>query len=199
MPRLSKKMKDMVTENMRSCILETSEKIILRDGLDALRMENIAKEADISAGSIYNYFKNKEEIIENIMIGISEGLIKVLNDIYESPIPVIEKLRQSACFMFEDSPRVRQLREALRDSSKSLHEKMRKGHRKLVDMFSKSIVQGINEGVFADSDPLLATSVLLGIIHELRVDPSRLFVDLSSQELADKSMEIYLTGMIPRA
>lgn len=35
-----------------------------RDGLNNLSMHKIAKEAKISAGTIYLYFKNKDELLE---------------------------------------------------------------------------------------------------------------------------------------
>ena len=59
MPKLTKKVKDLLTENMRLEIASACERIILTDGLEALTVEKIAKEASVAAGSIYNYFKNQ--------------------------------------------------------------------------------------------------------------------------------------------
>lgn len=44
-------------------ILEASEKIMQADGLYCLNMDLVAKETQLAKGTIYLYFKNKEEIL----------------------------------------------------------------------------------------------------------------------------------------
>ena len=47
---------------MRTRITEAAKKLIFHYGFQKTTMADIAKEADISVGGLYNYFKNKEEI-----------------------------------------------------------------------------------------------------------------------------------------
>lgn len=50
-------------EDMVNRILLATEKRIVQDGLQNLSMRNIAKEADIAAGTLYLYFKTKEDLL----------------------------------------------------------------------------------------------------------------------------------------
>lgn len=52
------------TSEMAMRIFAATERLMAEKGLHALSMQKIAREAGISAGSIYVYFKNKEELLE---------------------------------------------------------------------------------------------------------------------------------------
>lgn len=54
-------------EKTRATILEASKKLILKKGYNATSMRDIAEEADITPGAIYNHFKGKEEIFETLI------------------------------------------------------------------------------------------------------------------------------------
>ncbi|MDD5698872.1 MAG: TetR/AcrR family transcriptional regulator [Victivallaceae bacterium] len=196
MAKLSEKMKALVSENMRHVILETSERIIIRDGLDNLTMKQLAEEAEISAGSIYNYFQNKEEIVSGIMDRAFERLLDSLEAIAGRPLPAADKLRAMAVFMFGDFPQVRKLHEALMHRLPPPDRKnLRNRHRRLLDILTGTIRQGIEAGEFSVCEPVLAASAFLGIIRELQFDPGEMFSGLEPELLAEKAAGIYLSGI----
>lgn len=54
-------------EEMRELIFSAASNIISNEGLDKLSIRKIAKEIQYSPSIIYHYFKDKEEILNNIM------------------------------------------------------------------------------------------------------------------------------------
>jgi TetR/AcrR family transcriptional regulator len=46
----------------RNMIIEAAEKVFFAKGLDPATMDDIAKEAELSKGTLYLYFKNKEDL-----------------------------------------------------------------------------------------------------------------------------------------
>ena len=56
----------MPTEG-KSRIIEATRRVISRSGIAAATMRAIANEADLSTGAIYHYYKNKEEILYDVM------------------------------------------------------------------------------------------------------------------------------------
>lgn len=196
MPKLSKKMKEIVTENMRRSILEISEEIIIREGLDSLTMEKLAREAEVSAGSIYNYFKNKEEIVDSIMENSFQRLLLTLAEIAGKTLSATDKLLATATFMFEDFIRVRSLHESIMHRHPPItREKMRQGHRHLVGLIAGIIKQGMDEGDFAEQDVNIAASAFLGISRELQLDPGEIFTDIPPQTMAETAVSIYMSGI----
>ncbi|MEC4727368.1 TetR/AcrR family transcriptional regulator [Shewanella sp. D64] len=53
-------------DNKRELIFRATEKIIASKGLQGLSMQQIANEAGVAAGTIYRYFKDKEELISEL-------------------------------------------------------------------------------------------------------------------------------------
>src|SRR6056297_3785338 len=49
-------------ERRRNNIVDAAEKVIFAKGLDQATMEEIAEEAELSKGTLYLYFKNKNEL-----------------------------------------------------------------------------------------------------------------------------------------
>ena len=50
----------------RKRIVAAAKKLITESGFENVSIENIAKEAEVSTGSFYTYFKKKEDIIEEL-------------------------------------------------------------------------------------------------------------------------------------
>ncbi len=53
--------------NIRSTIIEVARKSFFENGYRKTAMRSIAKDADVTLSNIYNYFKNKDEILEVIL------------------------------------------------------------------------------------------------------------------------------------
>jgi AcrR family transcriptional regulator len=55
-------------------IVASGREVLLRDGYDAFSTNRIAAEAGISPGSLYQYFPNKDEIIDEVIRRYSDDL-----------------------------------------------------------------------------------------------------------------------------
>ncbi len=79
---------------MKKNILKAANEIIKEEGIDKLSIRKIAKKIDYSAPIVYHYFKDKEDIINTIMI---RGYEKILREIsssqknYKNPRENLEK------------------------------------------------------------------------------------------------------------
>jgi AcrR family transcriptional regulator len=51
----------------RTSILEAAERVFARRGWAATKIADVAKEAGLAAGTLYNYFDSKEHILESII------------------------------------------------------------------------------------------------------------------------------------
>lgn len=56
-----------LAERRRLEIIEAAERCVMKTGLHRLTLRDIAREQGSSLGNIYNYFANKEEIVEAIV------------------------------------------------------------------------------------------------------------------------------------
>lgn len=71
--------------NKEQKILDAAIKIFARKGFANARIAEIADEAGIGVGSVYNYYKNKESILLHILERIWKNLYMQLEKIYSDP------------------------------------------------------------------------------------------------------------------
>jgi AcrR family transcriptional regulator len=70
-------------EAMRELIIATAKEIIAKEGLDNLSIRKIARKIEYSPSVIYNYFKDKEELVNTIM---RSGYMKIINAVSASDL-----------------------------------------------------------------------------------------------------------------
>jgi len=59
----------------RQGILDSTIGLLMRDGIPGLTMERVAAEAGVAKGTLYVYFKNKEEILDAALEASFEPVI----------------------------------------------------------------------------------------------------------------------------
>jgi AcrR family transcriptional regulator len=67
-----------VSEERKQQILDAAEKVFTHKGLDEARMDDIAEGTGVSKGTLYLYFKSKEDLIIAILDRIFRGMFERL-------------------------------------------------------------------------------------------------------------------------
>ncbi len=83
--------------------------IIVKDGYNNLSIRKLSKRLNISPSTIYNYFKNREEIYIYVLNSGFEMLLIELQKAYDSHPDPVEKLRSVCRSVFSFSVRERNL------------------------------------------------------------------------------------------
>ena len=68
-----------VSDERKSQILNAAEQVFTQKGFDRTRMDDIAGETGLSKGTLYLYFKSKDELIIAILDRIFQGIFKQLD------------------------------------------------------------------------------------------------------------------------
>jgi len=68
--------------NKEADILEAAIKVFAKFGYHNSRISQIAKEAGIASGSVYLYYKNKEEVLASIFKNVWQQLFNEITQIY---------------------------------------------------------------------------------------------------------------------
>lgn len=56
-------------------ILEAAERVFARNGYRGATVEQIAQEAEFAVGTLYNFFRSKEELYEEVLASLVEGAV----------------------------------------------------------------------------------------------------------------------------
>jgi AcrR family transcriptional regulator len=78
----------------REQILAAARACFLRNGMHSTSMQDLIREADLSVGAVYRYFKSKNEIINAIAESVAGGLTTRLTEIAtrEPALPLVDAM-----------------------------------------------------------------------------------------------------------
>jgi AcrR family transcriptional regulator len=66
-------------EEAKKVIIDAAITVAIREGYQAMTIEDVAKEVGVTKGALYGYFQNKEELMSEVLIEISKKLEENLN------------------------------------------------------------------------------------------------------------------------
>jgi TetR/AcrR family fatty acid metabolism transcriptional regulator len=171
-------------------ILMAAEKVFAKDGFSRARVSEIAKLAGVGEGTIYDYFKNKEDLILSIPAKRLQNHLDLLSEVFHvrSPLRKLEGLIRSHFTTYLLN------REFLKIFLLDIQFNMRFYHSTAYDIFRKYlriiedvIEEGKAEKTFrSDVNPRVFRNMFLGAFSHLAL---RWFI-LGNDKQYDKTMEI---------
>jgi len=78
----------------RDAILKATLSLVSENGFHGTPMSKIAAEAGVSAGIIYHYFENKEDLIDELYKKLKIDLAQAMMDDYLEDLPLHERFRR---------------------------------------------------------------------------------------------------------
>ena len=170
--RSKNKRADGLVSDKRETILRAAIKIFAGFGYFNSKVSDIAGEAGVADGTVYLYFKNKEDILHSIFDRAMEEFIadgkRELSDIAGPR----EKLTRIAELHLEKLGADRDLavvfQVELRGSIKFMQEFSAAGFAEYLDIIARTIDEGQRAGDFRpDIKPVVAAKILYGSLDEM--------------------------------
>ncbi len=193
----------MPTKDKRTRILKSAVKVFAQKGFYHAKVSEIAKRAGVADGTIYLYFKNKDEILISIF---EEELGKFIAEVQEeiaAETDLIAKVRKyiHAHLRFvKQNPKLAQVFQLeLRQSNRFIKEYSGSKLKEYLNLVGNLIEQGQREGLFrSDIHPGLAKRALFGALDEIATH----WVLLKNgrydlEESANQIAEIFVGGLRP--
>jgi AcrR family transcriptional regulator len=155
-------------QELRELILKTAADMFRKHGYERTSMRAIATAIEYSPGTIYRYFKDKNELMFEISSNGFRIFYKYLNEVrkIEDPMERLKVLGQQYILFAKDHPAYYDLMFIMPDPLKSLNEgeHWEDGHR------SHGVLVGVikecmKAGHFRDHDPIDLSLVIWGQVH----------------------------------
>jgi AcrR family transcriptional regulator len=199
--KISRKEREFLAH--REEILLAAQKVFAAKGFFPTTMSDIAREAEFGTGTLYKYFKSKEELYFTLLDEKVEEincLVKAELSQRTSAVERIKKVlglefeffeRNRDFFMIYTSERSRFEWTVKDELGKGLHEKMVA----YIHLLAEVMKQGIEEGEFRRLDPMDLAHALVGIVNSFIFEwmISRESYPLISK--LDTVLEIFLGGV----
>ena len=188
----------------RTRIIDAAVEVFARKGFHQSRVTDIANLAEVADGTIYLYFKSKEDLLLSIFEEKMERLIVEAREALaplDDPRECLRALAQNHFRLVRDNRSVAEvLSIELRLSNKFLREYRPIMLWEYLDLFRSAMRDGQKRGLIrTDIDPFVLMWAMFGAIDELgmqwvllnRVDKSRFELEAAAEQIAD----VFIRGL----
>jgi TetR/AcrR family fatty acid metabolism transcriptional regulator len=187
----------------RARIIDAAVAVFAEKGFHAARVSDVAKRAGVADGTIYLYFKNKEDLLLSLFEEKMGRLIENLEAAWDGLDDPIDRMRAYARHHF------RQL-QAHPDLAQVLQVELRQSHKFFRDYRPEKLWQYLNAFrsqveeaqrlglVRADVDPFLTMWAIFGALDEISIQwvLARKREKFNLEAAADQVVDLFLVGMM---
>lgn len=197
MPRYSEKQKAALDALMRDDVHRHALKIIGTDGLQGLTVDRIAKAIGVSRGTLYNYFTDRDAILDFVEERTFMPLLDAIDEIAEGDLEPTAKMEAIASAVFAGVHENFALVMALspEKSRRSSRDCKQEGHRRGQAAVQRVIEEGVEQGVIRDLPPELAAEIFLSSVAGLIDNMARRGELRKPEQVIPTFMEILSRGL----
>ncbi len=169
--------KEREKERRRQQIMIAAKRVFSANGFAKSTMEDIAREAELSPGTIYLYFKNKDELYASLSLRILQylniRLKHVINHKGLEPEEYVEALKQAMYDVYDFDPLIvinmfqLQSSESVKNLSPELLSEIIELSQNSLGTMADIFEKGIKKGIFINHHPQAIADALWGMFSGL--------------------------------
>ncbi len=201
--------KERERERRRQQIMVAAKRVFSVKGFSKATMEDIAKEAELSPGTLYLYFKNKDELYASLSLRILQYLLIRLEHVNAepdlTPEQLIKSLKETMYDVYEFDPLILvnmfhlQSSEALKNLTPELLSEIRDLSKNSLNTMAKIFEKGISSGAFVEKKPLVFSDIVWALFSGIVLwdESKRIFNEESNslKETLEIAFEIFAQGI----
>lgn len=167
MARLSDKRREEWDQQMRDLICEAAVYVLTEHGFEGLTMDRVAQTAKVAKGTLYNYFKDKNELLGAMQQAVYRDVREQIPPVVQSSLSPVEKLRAIATLCLESLQAQRTVVLAIFRStafSSRLNEARTENRQYVRGVVAGIIRDGIESGTFRMANPARVADIFVGAL-----------------------------------
>lgn len=187
----------------REAILRSATRVFAEKGFFNSKVADIASAANVADGTVYLYFKGKDDILHSIFDrAMAEFIAEGKRELADMDDPV-ERIRRIARLHLERLGADREMavvfQVELRGSTKFMEEFSAAGFAEYLDLIRKTIEDGQTQGMFRDDiKPVICAKILYGALDEMVTNWVLSKKHYPLLPMADEVLKIFFGGLLVR-
>lgn len=202
--------KERERERRRQQIMVAAKRVFTNKGFSKATMEDIATEAELSPGTLYLYFKNKDELYASLSLRILQYLMIRLEHVNAEPFTDanqrLKSLKEAMFDVYEFDPLIlinmfhMQSSETLKNLSPDLLGQIEALSRNSLKAIATIFEDGIRKNMFIDKHPTAIADILWSLFSGIVLweTSKRIINDEKDflKETFDTAFEIFSRGIM---
>ena len=184
-------------------IMQAAAKVVSERGYHATSLEDIAEEMDVAKATLYHYFSSKEDLFGACLKNVSAEAFARLEAVAAQPGSASERLHrlvtEQVLILTQDYSAFAPLFLHPIQWPDGLLSEVRRGREQNNQLFVRVINEGVANGEFAVSDPMVARHLMHGALNHIpdwyrpqqRLQPQRL-----AAFVADRVVQLFVARAV---
>lgn len=176
-----------MSNNKRERIIEAAAKSFSEHGFKGTTMDSVARIAKVGKGTVYVFFKNKEELFAEIVNRHIKQMVSVADEAFQEELPIHENIQNVIKAILDyrknHSLQIKIIQEANAYKTFEVMEMMKKIDHDIIQYLTKLIKQQIDKGEEIKQDPELLAFLLFRTYTLLTVEWEKEHDSLQSGEI----------------
>lgn len=197
MARYSEKQKAALDALMKDDVYRQAMEIIKTEGIQSLTMERLAGDVGVSRGTLYNYFADKDAVVDYVEERTFDPVLGAIQEISKSALEPALKLTRIANWIFtavyEDSALIIALSPVKHEMKR--HPCKIERRSKAMRAIEAIVREGIESGAFKKLSPVVVTEIFVGSIFGMIESMSLNGEFYRAEAVAPTLMELLLGGL----
>ncbi|MFI8624676.1 TetR/AcrR family transcriptional regulator [Bacillus altitudinis] len=179
----------------RQMILDGATKAFTQFGYKATTMDLVAKLANVGKGTIYTFFKNKEELFDEIFTSLLIEMRKIADEAIDEKNSFSENLHLALFAILEFRKNhqltIKIFQENAELGTSAVKEMIEKMEQMIIRYIKTKVKEAIEKGDIKPCDPELTAFVMVKLYIALIFDWEKRYEPLTKEEVAE-SLELYV-------
>jgi AcrR family transcriptional regulator len=164
----------VLDEQKRLKILGAASELFAANPFHKVILSDVAQAAGVGKGTLYTYFKNKDDLYLSVLYSgfadLVERMRDRLNQTRISPTENLETvIREMVRFAFQN-PHIFELMRTIPRRSVRMEARWQNKRKELKELIESVIRRGIVEGVFSDPHPELTARFIPGLVRSILME-----------------------------
>lgn len=200
MAQYSEKKRAALDAMMREEVYRVAVEILTGEGMGGLTMDRISKEIGVSRGTLYNYFDDRDAVINFVEDETIAPTLEALENLSQGEGPAERKLEAMAAEILHALGQNRALvcvlatREHI-EASRQMNQAKHRGH--ALSILRKVIEQGIQTNQLRSLDAAIVAELFFGAITQIIDTMAYPGLDREPEEILPTLMDVFLLGLRP--
>lgn len=188
--------------DVRESLKDAALKLFVEKGYAATRIKDITERAGVSVGSFYLYFRDKKELLMEVVDGIMEELSGAVKKAARENDreALLAGAGEVIAFYLRNYGRysglLNQLRGMMTESDPDAAQKYAQLHSRLAEPLARELERAMDRGIIRRTDPALLAKAVMGMVEfiafYLAMEGKK-----SSKEAVDFIFDLLLKGLDP--
>jgi AcrR family transcriptional regulator len=180
-------------------IIDVASELFADRDFHQVCMEDIAEQAGVGKGTLYNFFRSKEDLYFSIIRFRLQKLLQILERAYDSRQDIIKNLHSLILHLHKFMSRHPHFYRIWKKEEGRIEQHDHNGigelQKQLYNLVLKTLRQGESRGVIRRNlDTDLITHLLLGMVDGLRKSPNNVY---RREKAIDVLLEVLMSGIGP--